>query len=213
MSKKAFPIMVNEDLRHALYRHAEAKVKQFKKDIYPLLLELDLFDDAHIQKYLNCDTKEAIYKDALTENQKYIFRLEQKYNIEQQKKEDEREDVWKFFRSPKSPVKSPNEEGFIFAALPLADSYYKHILEQALSVKKGEILIDTNILDEVSIIKPTDEQKELYNVVSDFCEIMNSKKLYKKYHISGLFFGDASGIHPNIHSILKKQWITEKKHS
>lgn len=211
MSKKAFPIMVNEDLRHALYRHAEAKVKQFKKDIYPLLLELDLFDDAHIQKYLNCDTKEAIYKDALTENQKYIFRLEQKYNIEQQKKEDEREDVWKFFRSPKSPVKSPNEEGFVFDTLPLADSYYKPILNQALSVKKGEILINTDFLDEVSIIKPTDEQKELFDILSDFCELFNKKKFNKKYEILGLFKENINGIYPCIHNILRKQWITEKK--
>lgn len=211
MSKKAFPIMVNEDLRHALYRHAEAKVKQFKKDIYPLLLELDLFDDAHIQKYLNCDTKEAIYKDALTENQKYIFRLEQKYNIEQQKKEDEKEDVWKFFRSPKSPVKSPNEEGFVFDTLPLADSYYKPILNQALSVKKGEILINTDFLDEVSIIKPTDEQKELFDILSDFCELFNKKKFNKKYEILGLFKENTNGIYPCIHNILRKQWITEKK--
>lgn len=211
MSKREFPVMVNEELRNALHRHAEGKVKQFKKEIFPLLLELDLLDDTHIQKYLKCDTKEAIYNDALTESQKYIFRLEQKYRIEQEKKEAEREDVWRFLRDPKCSVKSPKEEGFIFAPLPLADSYYKHILYQALSVKNGEILIDTKFLDDTSIIKPTDEQKELYNIVCDFCEIMNSKKLYKKYHIPGLFFGDANGIHPNIHTILNKQWITRKK--
>ena len=211
MSKKNFPVMVNEDLRNAIQRHANAKVKNFKELIYPLLLELDLLDEAHIKKYLNCDTKEAIYKDALTENAKYIFKLEQKYLIEQQKKESEREDVWKFLRDPKSPVQSPNEEGFIFAAMPLADSSYKNILKHVLSVKNADILIDTNLIEEVSIIKPTDEQKELFDVVSDFCEIMNSKKLYKKYHIPGLFFVDANGIHPNIHVILRKEWITMKK--
>ena len=211
MSKREFPVMVNEDFRNALHRHAEAKVRNFKKEIYPLLLELDLFDDTHIQKYLKCDTKEAIYKDALTENPKYIFKLEQKYLIELQKKESEREDVWRLFKCFNSPAKSPKEEGFVFAPLPLADSSYKHILNQALSVKNGEILIDTKLLDDTSIIKPTDEQKELYNIVCDFCDIMNSKKLYKKYHIPGLFFGDANGIHPNIHTILNKQWITRKK--
>lgn len=213
MSKREFPIMVNEEFRSALYRHAESKVRQFKKEIYPLLFELDLFDDTHIQKYLKCDTKEAIYKDALIENQKYIFKLDQKYNIEQQKKEGEREDVWNFLRSPQSPVKSPNEEGFVFATLPLADSNFKHILDQALSVKKGEILIDKNFLDEVSIIKPTDEQKELFEILSDFCELFNKKKFNKNYEILGLFKGNANGIYPCVHNILRKQWITEKKHS
>ena len=211
MSKKNFPVMVNEDLRNALYRHAKAKVKNFKESIYPLLFELDLFDEAHIKKYLNCDTMEAIYKDALTENPKYIFKLEQKYILEQEKKKGEREDIWKFLRDPKSPVQSPNEEGFIFAAMPLADSYYKGILSKALSVKNAEIITDTNLLDEVSIIKPTDQQRELFDMLSDFCELFNKKGFYKKYNILGLIFGDANGIHPSIANILQKQWITEKK--
>ena len=63
MSKKNFPTMVNAELESALPRHARNKVKQYKQNIYPVLLQFGLLDDAHVQKYLNCGTMEEIYKD------------------------------------------------------------------------------------------------------------------------------------------------------
>lgn len=211
MNKKTFSVMVNDSLKYDLYRSAEAKAKQFKNEIYPILLRFDLLDDEHIERYLNCDTTEDIYKDALKERRRIVFNLEQQYLLEKEKDEKSRIDVWKFLRQYGSPVKSPNEEGFTFAKTPCSDCYYKDIVAMALSVKNGEILIDKDYLDEKSVIIPTDKQRELYDMLADFCEAFNAKKLHKPEGIRALFSYDKNGIFPNIHFILGKNFISKKR--
>ncbi len=212
MSKSNFPTMVNADLESALPRHARSKAKQYKQNVYPILLQFGLLDDAHVQKYLNCGTMEEIYKDALKENRQSITVLEQKALVEEAKDEKQREDVWKFLRDSKSPVKSPKEDGFIFAPLPYSDYTNNGVITKALSVKDMDILVDEQFLKDLCVIKPSDEQRELWDMLEDFCEKFNKKNLHKKYYIPNLFIGDGNGIRPNIYGILTKyQWMHPKR--
>ena len=212
MSKKSFPTMVNSNLEFELPRAARNKAASFKRDVYPTLLDFGLLDDEHVQKYLNCGTMKEIYEDALKENRRSITLLEQKALVEAAKDEKQREDVWKFLRDSKSPVKSPKEDGFIFAPLPFSDYSNNGVITKALSVKDLDILVDEQFLKDLCVIKPSDEQRELWDMLEDFCEKFNKKNLHKKYYIPNLFIGDGNGIRPNVYGVLYKyQWMHPKR--
>ena len=205
MSKKEFPVMVSDQLVDALPKCAKGFVAEYKKDIYPILYKFGMLDDKHIQKYLNSVTIEDIYRDALVENEAAVKQLEQEALY------DEERDVWKRLRRWDSPKKAPKEEGFVFLDMPLHDYSHRDIILKALSVKNGEILIDEAFLMEVSTIKPTAEQKELWDMLSDFCERFNKKGFNKKYDITLLFSADKNGTFPNVYTILKRLWISRKR--
>lgn len=211
MTKKSFPLMVNKSFEEGLNRFAEATVKLFNSEIFPLLLNFGLLDDKHIEKYLTCDTVEDIYKDALTENPNSIYAMEQQAFVEELKENPkDRVDVWSILRDPKSEVKSPKEEGFIFRSIPGSDSRNRKTILKALSVKDLKFHIDTEYLTEASIVHPTDSQIELYNMLSDFCEAFNKKDFHKKRNILGLFSSNKNGIYPNIYSILGLSWLQKR---
>lgn len=205
MSKKEFPVMVSDHLVDALPMRAKQFAAQFKADIYPILFKFGMLDDKHIQKYLSSVSVEDIYKDALVENEAAVTRLEQEALY------DEERDVWKRLRTHSSTKKNPKEEGFVFRNMPLHDYSHRNIILKALSVKDGEILIDEAFLMEVSTIKPTAEQKELWDMLSDFCERFNKKGFNKKYNIASLFNASQNGTFPNVRAILKRQWISKKE--
>ena len=165
--------MVNSNLEFDLPRAARNKAASFKRDVYPTLLDFGLLDDEHVQKYLNCGTMKEIYEDALKENRRSITLLEQKALVEATKDEKQREDVWKFLRDSKSPVKSPKEDGFTFAPLPFSDYSNNGVITKALSVKDLDILVDEQFLKDLCVIKPSDEQRELWDMLEDFCEKFN----------------------------------------
>ena len=207
MAKRTFPTMVNKSLEERLYHRAEFVVKRFNLEIFPLLLKFGLLDDKHIEKYLGCDTIEEIYKDALAENPSSIYALEQQAFIEELKENpEERADVWGFLRGSKSEAKSPKEAGFIFKPIPGADQRNRKLVLKALSVKNLTFSIDRELLREASIIHPTDEQIELYNMLSEFCEAYNSMTSRKP--ITHILSTKSDGtLYPNVHSILGATWI------
>ena len=198
MAKKKFPVVINDSKEFHLIREAEAKVKIFQKEIFPVLLTVGLLDDKHIEKYLVCDTTEAIYNDALTENPSSIYALEKEAYVEELKENPkERKDVWRIFRGDNSEANSPNKEGFVFKPLPNVGSSIK-----AISVQNLQFHIDREYFKEISIIHPTEEQVELYNVLSDFCEAYNKKNWQKKKPIRCLLVDDGKGLRPSITEIL-----------
>lgn len=203
MSKTEFPLMVRDFVEANLNKAADEKVNSFKKVVYPLLFKFGLMDDSHIEKYLSSETTEDIYKDALRENPKAVFAMEQEAIF------NEEADVWEKLRNPNSPVKTPKEEGFIFREIP----YAKSAVSKAISVKNGELVINRKLFYEASIVRPTDEQKEEFEILSDFCEIINKKKLYKKYLPQTMFLFDEQGMKPNIYTILGTTWISKGKTS
>ena len=212
MAKKNFPVVVNKDVEDGLNHRAETTVKGFQTEIFPLLLKFGLLDDKHIEKYLVCDTTEAIYKDVLTENPSGIYALEQEAFVEELKENSkERKDVWSIFRGSITGAKSPKDEGFVFKAIPGADSHSRAIILKALSVKNLNFSIDREYLKEVSIVHPTKEQVELYDMLSEFCEAYNKKGFHKKKPINCVFSGNENGIYPNVHNILGLRWICEIK--
>lgn len=212
MAKRTFPVVVNKNLEDGLNHYAESTVKRFNTEIFPLLLKFGLLDDKHVEKYLACDTTEAIYKDALAENPSSIYALEQEALVEELKENPkERKDVWSIFRGSITEAKNPSDEGFIFKPIPGADFRNRKAILNALSVNNLKFSIDREYLKEVSIVHPTDEQKELYSMLCDFCEAYNKKNWHKWKPINCVLFGNANGIYPSVHNILGLSYIEIKK--
>ena len=211
MAKRNFPVVVNKNLEDGLNHYAESTVKRFNTEIFPLLLKFGLLDDKHVEKYLACDTTEAIYKDALAENPSSIYALEQEALVEELKENPkEKKDVWSMFRGTITEAKNPSDEGFIFKPIPGADFRNRKAILNALSVNNLKFSIDREYLKEVSIVHPTDEQKELYSMLSDFCEAYNKKNWHKWKPINCVLFGNAKGIYPSLHNILGLSYIEIK---
>ena len=211
MAKRNFPVVVNKDFENVLNRYAESTVKRFNTEIFPLLLKFGLLDDKHVEKYLACDTTEAIYKDALAENPSSIYALEQEALVEELKENPkERKDVWSMFRGTITEAKNPSDEGFIFKPIPGADLRNRKAILNALSVNNLKFSIDREYLKEVSIVHPTERQVELYNMLSDFCEAYNKKNFHKWKPINCVLFGNANGIYPSVHNILGLSYIEIK---
>lgn len=207
--KKNFPRFVNIDLEFSLSRQAEATIKEFTKNIYPILHTFGLLDDRHITKYLACDTTEVIYKDALAENPQSVYVLQQEALIEAIKeKPEDRKDVWSILRAGSLDKETnPEDAGFVFKPIPSAGNINRVALLKAISVNNLKLSYDREYLRRVSVIQPTKEQIELYHLVCDFCADFNKMKLFKKYPINILFWSDVNGIHANMHTITRKTFI------
>lgn len=210
MTKRKMPVMVNSSFEASLIRFAQGKAKAFKRDIYPVLLEFGLLDDEHVQKYLSCKTMEEIYNDALLENRRSVLVLEQKAVVEEMKPEKERVDVWRFLRDPKSEVKSPKENGFIFARIPGSDNTFNDFVLKGISVKNLELLIDEKVYTDLSTINPSAEQQECYDMIAGMCDTFNQWNRKRQKHME-LFFTNENGVYvPNLHTILNLQWLRKK---
>ena len=213
MIKRQFPVMVNSSFEEALNRAARGRAKSFQSEVYPILFKFGLLNDEHVQKYLNCDTMEDIYKDALQENAQSVYALEQKFLVENLKSEKEREDVWGFLRDAKSEVKNPKENGFIFRRIPGSDYTYKDYVLKGISVKNLEFLIDEKVYTELSTLKPTDEQRECFDMISEMCDTFNKWNAKKKKNLER-FFSKENGVYvPNIRVILNIETLRKKEKS
>jgi len=213
MSKRQFPVMVNVAFENWLNRAARGRAKSFQSEVYPTLFKFGLLNDEHVQKYLKCDTFEDIYKDALQENAQSVYALEQKFLVEELKGKKEREDVWGILRDAKSEVRSPKENGFIFRRIPGSDSTHNNLVLMGITVKNLEFIIDEKIYNEISTVKPTDEQRECYEMMSEICDTFNKWNAKRKKHIE-CFFDMENGVYvPNIHKILGLEWLRKKEKS
>lgn len=201
--KRKLPLLVDIIVKTDLERVATQTLIEFTEKIYPILNKFGLLDDAHIQKYLSCETTESIYNDALTEQPLLVSSL---YKVVLYSKED----VWKDLRAANSPVKSPKEEGFIYADIPAPGGAYQKKVIKAISVKDGRMEINKEVLESESIIRPSERQEELYNLVATFCDALKSINAHK-YQKTTLFTNTNDGIKPNIQGILNNFWCVEKK--
>jgi len=200
---KEMPILFSSRRKVDINRTAVCIARAFTESIYPILQNFGLLDDVHVKKYLGIQTTEEIYKDALSENPEIISKLETTYRFT-------KVDVWKGIRDTNSPVESPKDEGFIFAPMPGADAFYFSKAIKALVVKDGNIEIDTNILTEESIVKPTDKQKELYAIIADLCDALNEKK-YDSINLNAMVAMTKEGFKPSISGIMGDTFISIKK--
>ena len=214
MSKRQFPVMVNSSFESWLNRAARGRAKSFQSEVYPTLFKFGLLDDEHIQKYLRCESFEDIYKDALQENAQSVYALEQKFLVEELKaKKEEREDVWRFLRDDKSEAKSPKENGFIFRRIPGSDCTHNNLVLMGITVKNLEFIIDEKIYNEISTVKPTDEQRECYEMMSEIFDTFNKWNAKRKKNFES-FIARENGLYvPNIHTILGLQWLRKKEKS
>ena len=161
-----------------------------------------MFDDEHIQKYLGCSTAEDIYLDALQKDSERMRILERDAFFNDT-------DIWASIRDISSPVESPSEEGFVFSKLPCSDEHRKSEVLKALSVKDCKIHVNREMFLEMSIIKPTERQIELYEFLADFCENLE-KKNYRKKHLYTLLEVKNGKMVPNIRSIIECNWVKRK---
>lgn len=202
---KEFPVMVNDYLAWRLPIAAKEFVSEFTGGVYPILHRFGILDDEHIQKYFFALSRKDIYEDVQRDNPDVIRGMEQDALYEPER------DVWRIFRDYTSPVKTPQEEGFVFAKMPMADYTNRNTICKALSVRNKEILIDEKYLLDVCIIYPTEKQKKLFDLLSDFCEKFNDGGYYKERIVNNLFVHSNKGVRPSIGTILGKYNISKKR--
>lgn len=204
-NNRSFPKIVNYYLEEEHNRVARNVARSYKDSIYPILFRFRLLDDEHIRKYLGCTTAEEIYKDAMEENKEYMDFLYMEADFKN-------EDIWKIIRDESSPVKKPNEEGFVFRKLPGSDYRHRELIVKSLSVDNREIQINEDILQAGSVVVPSEKQRELYNIVADFCDELKSKG-FSKRNVGELLLNqyNTGRIIPNLGGILGLVTFYEKK--
>ena len=203
-NKKKLPVFVSELRLMEFRRVANYFAKEFTELIFPVMLKYGILDEPHIKKYLQSETMEDIYRDALKENPGTIKEME-KLSVFCDV------DVWANIRSINSPVKNPSDEGFVFAPMPRSDYNYRQSIIKAMSVKDGKIFVDDKILEEECIVKPTDKQQELFEMVVNFCEALKEKNFHRKL-VNTLFVNTPGGIKPNVNGIVNHSiWLSVKK--
>ena len=202
---KEFPVMVNAYQAWRLPLAAKQFVEEFTGGVYPMLHKFGILDDEHIQKYIFSLSRKDIYEDVLRDNPDVIKGMEQDALFEPER------DVWRIFRDCRSPVKSPLEDGFIFASMPMHDYSNRNFICKSLSVKDKVISIDEDFLLNGCIIHPTEQQKELWALLSDFCEKFNEGGFYKKWFANHLFVHSNKGIKPSIEMLIGRTDISRKR--
>ena len=202
---KEFPVMVNAYQVWRLPLAAKQFVEEFTGGIYPILHKFGILDDAHILKYIYSLSRKDIYEDVLRDTPDVIRGMEQDQLFEPER------DVWRIFRDRRSPVKTPQEEGFIFASMPMADYTNRNFICKSLSVHNKEIQIDEEFLLNGCIIKPTPQQEQLWALLSEFCTKFNEGGFYKKWFANHLFVHSSKGIKPSIEMLLGRTDISRKR--
>ena len=202
---KEFPVMVNAYQAWRLPLAAKQFVEEFTGGVYPILHKFRLLNDENIQKYIFSLSRKDIYEDVLRDNPDVIKGMEQDALFEPER------DVWRIFRDCRSPVKSPLEDGFIFASMPMHDYSNRNFICKSLSVKDKVISVNEEFLINGCIIRPTEKQKELWALLSEFCEKFNEGGFYKKWFANHLFVHSNKGIKPSIEMLLGRTDITRKR--
>jgi len=191
--------MVSYHRNEEYTRVAHLIVNSFVSAIYPILYRFRLWDDQHIEKYLRSTSTEDIYIDAMQLNKERLTYLAEEA-------EYQGEDFWKILRDESSPVKSPSEEGFVFVNMPYSDYEKRDIVVSSLSVKNRKLSINEKVLEEASLISPTEKQQELFTIVSNFCDELE-KGGFLKYNPNELMYYSTNlrKFVPNVYSILGSQ--------
>ena len=196
MDSKEMPKLISTWREMSLIRFAYCFIRAYEELILPILFKFGVSDDKRIQKYLNEASMEAVYKDAVATNPERVKFLEgiARYTGE---------DLYKLFRSNNSKAMSPDEEGFIFAPLPYAEDERRAAVTKALTVKRGTLNLNKDVLLKAAVITPTSAQRELYAILADFCEVVNNR--YPKKSLGELLIQSNGKIHPNIGGIIGRE--------
>lgn len=197
--KKEFPVLVNFRTEADLRRRADVLVQNYKTVLKPILLNFGLLDDELIRKYLDCDSMEEVYRDLESKHPERVSYLEAE-------RINRGADVWREIRLPGSGIQSPREPGFKFGSLfHLSEGRERGIVLKSVTVKGGDIVIDYSVLEEASIIQPTEEQREVYGLVADFCNELRKRNLQRK-DILELFCVINGEIRPNAAGIVNRRF-------
>ncbi len=202
---KEFPVMVNAYQAWRLPLAAKQFVEEFTGGIFPILHKFQLLNDENIQKYIFSLSRKDIYEDVLRDNPSVIEGMKQDALFEPDR------DVWGIFRDCRSPVKSPLEDGFIFASMPMHDYSNRNFICKSLSVKDKVISVNEEYLLSGCIVHPTPQQEQLWALLSDFCEKFNEAGFYKKWFANHLFVHSNKGIKPSIEMLLGRTDISRKR--
>ena len=187
--KRKFPVVMNYWLNQQLERRALIISRNLEKIVFPILRRFGIASDESIRKYLLCSTYKDIFSDAQTLHPEIISLLD--YDAFNER------DVYKEIREASCKIKSPTQEGFVFAKNPIYCSD-KRVLD-SLTVEKGRITINTALLRELSIVRPTPPQQDLYDYVADFIEGLGN---YPKRTLQELFLLENGKLVPNARGIL-----------
>jgi hypothetical protein len=73
------------------------------------------------------------------------------------------------------------------------------------------ISVNEEFLINACIIHPTEKQKKLFSLLSDFCEKFNDGGYYKEWFVNHLFVHSDKGVRPSIEIILGRYSISKKR--
>lgn len=137
----------------------------YEKKVIPTLRKFGVCNDEVIASIMMADTMEAIYHEAIKRNEKTLKILEEMANSRE-------EDFWAPLREHGTEVKNPWDEGFIFREMPLANEpmWMKEKVIKSITVKGCKLSFSQSILEEEAVYIPTDNQRELYDIIVEFCD-------------------------------------------
>lgn len=150
---------------------AVAFVRDFQRNVYPVLKRFSILNDESIKKYIACESFKDIYQDVAKSQLAKLF-----YNYMEQ----EVEDFWRPFRENGCEAKHPEEEGFQFRLLPYATITGAKEWIGAISVHNCKLEIDRRMLEELCVVQPTEKHIAAYRLATQFCEELKKIGCEKK---------------------------------
>lgn len=195
--KNEFPQVCNKDLSFWLNGKARGLVMRFTGNIIPILRKFGICNDETISRIMFAESREAIYREALRINGEARLSLMEDIALSNDV------DIWKPLRALGCKVFSPMEPGFVFSEMPLSDEpkWIKEKLAKAITVKNGKLFLSDDIIEKESAYIPTDKQRELYDILKEFCDRLQSMGI--KCDAGKLFVSRYNDyLRPNVASVL-----------
>lgn len=191
-----FPQVISIVVLWDLQRIVEAEKVFFYFKLKPVLKKHGLLSDENIKKYLSGESMQLVYEDAMAHDAERVRLLEDvalSCNV----------DFWEPFRADGCKVKSPKEENFVFARMPLADCplWQRNRVLRILVVEDGQIFASDEAIRKESIIPLTEKDKEIFGIVQNFCNEIN--ELFSG-SLQQIIYKDSRGkFQPNAKGILR----------
>ena len=169
-------------------------VREFCQHVKPLLELFGFGSDEGINQFLRCISTEDIYNAAVEKDRQRVDFLHDMYKARG-------EDLWAGFREEGCHVRSPHEDGFVFRQMPYAHALHREKWIKAVSVKNGRIQIDEKLLEQESMVYPSQRRQDCYAGAAAFCDWLKEKNF--KIDHRKLFYYDKHGqLTPNDKYIL-----------
>ncbi len=162
--KYDFPRIVILESKFSLLRKARFFMEEYTNSVFPALKTFGLLNDEIISQALASTSREFIYVTAMAINEQRI-RLMEEIAVANNT------DLWKCIRKYDCKVEKPYEEGFEFAPMPFANEQpnLRKLFVDSIKVENHKLFLDKKPITDACTYHPTNKQRELYDLLRDFC--------------------------------------------